>query len=326
MEVNAVYMEGLTKIYEVRKIEPGLLGGIKSLGKRNIERKIALNNISLEIAKGEMVAFLGPNGAGKSTTIKILTGVLQRTTGVVRVLGIDPGIRQKELSTQIGCVFGQRSQLHMHLTAIDSLKLLGLMYNVDKNSLEERINSLSKDLEVDNILNVPVRTLSLGQRMRIELLAALLHEPQILFLDEPTIGLDIIAKKKILYIIKKWNTQKNLTVFFTSHDPNDVERLCERAIVIDRGNTVIDESIDILKTHYGSLKKIKVTMSKIQDIVEIDGVKKISQGYTHYLIVDTRKTTIVNVINDISKYSNIIDIIVSDTSMEDILTDIYNRK
>ena len=209
----------------------------------------AVRDISFTIEQGESLAFIGPNGAGKSTTIKLITGILHPDSGSISVSGLDPHRERKKLALNIGTVFGQKSQLWYHLSARDSLELLGAVYHLDNTSCRKRIADLAEILEIGDLLDQPVRKLSLGQRIRCEIAGSLIHSPSIVFLDEPSIGLDIIAKQKLRGFIRRINREEGVTVFLTSHDADDIEHICRRVIVINRGTVVSDGSVNTMKYH-----------------------------------------------------------------------------
>lgn len=236
------------------------LPGVKNFFKPRIEEFTAVDDISFSVKKGERIAFVGPNGAGKSTTIKMITGILHPTNGTIKVAGLDPIKDRKKVAYKIGCLFGQKSSLWMHLTAFDSYKLFGAIYDLDEDITLKRINHLVELFEIEDLIHTPVRKLSLGQRMICEIVGILLHEPEIIFLDEPTIGLDIVVKEKVRQLIKDINEKSNVTVFLTSHDVSDIEKLCDRVVIIDKGKIVIDENINVLKKKY--LKKKVITVKQ----------------------------------------------------------------
>jgi len=218
-------------------------------------RKIpAVQKVSFEVEEGESLAFLGPNGAGKSTTIKILSGILFPDSGEAEVLGLVPWKDRKKLAYEIGSVFGQKSQLWYHLPALDSFELLAAIYEIPKTLYKKRRDELIEAFDLKTLLDIPVRKLSLGQRIRCEIAASLLHEPKVLFLDEPTIGLDVVVKEEIRKLLLNWNREKKLTLFLTSHDLGDVEKLCRRAVLIHHGQLLMDESLHYLKQQAGRYK------------------------------------------------------------------------
>lgn len=229
MAETIISVKNLTKVFRTKTKEQGLKGSFKSLYKPTYKQITAVDNINLDVYKGEMLAFLGPNGAGKSTTIKMMTGILFPTSGEMSILGYDPRKDRKKLSFRIGTVFGQKSQLWFHLPPADSFRLLGAIYEVDDDILKKRLNELVDIFEINEFFDIPIRKLSLGQRIRCEIAASLIHKPEILFLDEPTIGLDVVVKQKIRELIKRLNKEDDTTIFLTSHDMGDVEKLCSRA-------------------------------------------------------------------------------------------------
>ena len=238
-----IEVKGLKKTFQ-KKVK---LPGIKNFFRPKVEEFKAVEDISFKVNKGERIAFVGPNGAGKSTTIKMLTGILHPSEGDIKVAGLDPIKDRKKVAYKIGCLFGQKSSLWMHLTAFDSYKLFGAIYDLDEDTTLKRINHLVEMFGIEDLIYMPVRKLSLGQRMICEIVGVLLHEPEIIFLDEPTIGLDIVVKEKVRQLIKDINEKSGVTVFLTSHDVSDIEKLCDRVIIIDKGKIVIDESIKNLK-------------------------------------------------------------------------------
>lgn len=257
------------KIIEVKSLEKTFerkekAKGLKDFFNPKVTYFKAVDDISFEVNKGERVAFVGPNGAGKSTTIKMLTGILHPTEGEIKVAGFNPASQRKKVAYKIGCLFGQKSGLWMHLPAIDSYKLFGAIYDLDDDVALKRINHLIETFKIQDLVDVPVRRLSLGQRMICEIVGVLIHEPEIIFLDEPTIGLDIVVKERVRELIKEINEKSNVTVFLTSHDVSDIEKLCDRVIIIDKGKIVIDENIDLLKEKY--LKKKTITVKREETI------------------------------------------------------------
>ncbi len=228
---------------------------------------IAVDNVSFTIQQGEAVAFIGPNGAGKSTTIKMLTGILWPTSGTVSVLGLSPQHDRKAVVQQIGAVFGQRSNLLPNLPAEDTLRLLGVMYGLSKKEIEERIAYLEETMNITAFRGQPIRTLSLGQRMRVEIACALVHNPKILFLDEPSIGLDIIAKQNLRETLQELRAKHNITIFLTSHDVGDIEAICDRTIVVNHGTIVVDEPTSELYKLVDQEKKMVMVGPSLEDVL-----------------------------------------------------------
>lgn len=317
----------LAKTFEVKKKEPGLKGSVKSIFSPNYSKVKAVDDISFNIREGELVALIGPNGAGKSTTLKILTGILYPSSGNAEILGLVPWENRKKLAYKIGTIFGQKSQLWYHLPPIDTFNLFAKIYDLKEEEYRERLNYLVKVLEVKEFLNTPVRKLSLGQRIRAELVAALLHRPKILFLDEPSIGLDIIAKKNLRDLIKKLNKEEGVTVILTSHDVDDIEQVCERVMIINKGHLVHDSSISELKKNHLSKKIIQLLVEDSSKKVNIGGVKLLeSTSSTLKFEVNTKKTKISKVIDSLIKNYAITDLLILDPPIEEIIEDIYERK
>lgn len=302
---------------------------IKSGGLFKAKKKTevkAVEGVSFTVEKGEIVAFIGPNGAGKSTTIKMLTGIIQPSGGKIRVAGYDPSHDRKKLAYKIGCMFGQKSQLYMHLTVRDSYKLLCSIYDLDNKQAEEKIEEIANLFKIQDLLDRVVRKLSLGQRMICEIAGSILHDPEIIFLDEPTIGLDIFAKTRIREIIKKMNEEKGTTIFLTSHDIGDVEALCNRIIIINNGTIVTDSTIDELKSKYLSTKVIKISYDR--DIIDKKleyNIQKLEHNQIE-LIADTNKQNIGELLSYFTSVGNIVDIQISSTPLEDVIKKIYQER
>jgi ABC-2 type transport system ATP-binding protein len=229
--MKAITVSQLSKTFRVKVKEKGLKGSMKSIFHPTYRSIKAVDDISFQVEAGEILAFIGPNGAGKSTTIKMLTGILYPDQGETSVMGINPSRKRKQLSYRIGTVFGQKEQLWTHLTPYDNFKFFSAIYDLKEEEAETRIQELIQVFELEEFINTPVRNLSLGQRIRCEIVASLIHKPQILFLDEPTIGLDPVVKENIRSLIKKMNREFNTTIFLTSHDIGDIEKLCKRIII-----------------------------------------------------------------------------------------------
>ena len=253
-------IKSLTKEFKTAVREEGVLGMFKTLFSTKYEVKSAVNNISLKINDGEMVGYIGSNGAGKSTTIKMMCGILTPTRGSIEIDGVEPYKKRKIIASKIGVVFGQKTQLWWDIPLIESFKVLKEIYRISDIDYQERLNFLYEVLGIKDFVNQPVRTLSLGQRMRADLAAAWLHNPKILFLDEPTIGLDVLVKEKIRNAIKMMNEKFNTTVILTTHDMKDIEDLCKRIIIIDKGNIIYDGTLENVKYRFGDLRTLTVTL------------------------------------------------------------------
>jgi len=262
--MEVIRTENLSKTFRVKKKEKGMKGSLQSIFHPNVEKIRAVAGISFTVNEGEILAFIGPNGAGKSTTIKMLTGILYPDGGKVEVLGIDPTKKRKELAYQIGTVFGQKEQLWTHLTPYDNFRFFGAIYDIPEEEIELRIRELTDIFELGELLNIPVRGLSLGQRIRCEMAASLIHKPKVLFLDEPTIGLDPVVKENIRTLIRQMNEELHTTVFLTSHDVGDIERLCKRIIIVNDGRIVLDDSMEHMKLSDMSLESTIMEIYKAQ--------------------------------------------------------------
>lgn len=319
----AIEVKNLSKTFKSKQKEKGLKGSIKSMFKPKYKEKKAVDNINFSVEKGEILAFIGPNGAGKSTTIKMLTGILFPTNGEISIMGINPVKERKKLSYKIGTVFGQKEQLWIHLTPYDNFKFFGEIYDIPESVVEKRINEYTSIFELDSFINTPVRGLSLGQRMICEIVASLIHEPEILFLDEPTIGLDPVVKEKIRVFIKRLNKEKKTTIFLTSHDVGDIEKLCKRVIIINDGHIVLDDSMENLKYHYLNKKIVEAKMNTKINLDEEEGITILKdKDYNLKLEVDLTKKTISDAIKILDP-DKIIDINISNTPLETIISSIY---
>lgn len=259
--MKTIEVKNLSKVYEYYKKQPGLLASVKGLFKREKLFTEAVKNINFEIEEGELVGFLGPNGAGKTTTLKMLSGILYPSSGEAKVLGFIPHKRQKEYQKQFALVMGQKNQLWWDLPAMESFILNKEIYEVPDKEFKENLDELVELLDIKDILDIQVRKLSLGQRMKCELVAALLHKPKILFLDEPTIGLDVVAQKNIRDFIKKYNQEKKTTIILTSHYMEDIKELCKRVIIIDHGNIIYDGELNDLIKKYAPFKVLNITFN-----------------------------------------------------------------
>ncbi len=264
----------LSKYYQIHKKEPGLVGSLKSLISRKYETVKAVNDISFEIKEGELVGFIGPNGAGKTTTLKCLSGLLYPNKGRVEVFGNNPYDKKAEFLKQISLVMGQKNQLWWDLPAIDSIILNKEIYEVSDKQFQKTLRELSELLDASHLLKVQVRKLSLGERMKMELIASLIHTPKILFLDEPTIGLDVVMQKKVREFIKAYNKRFSGTIILTSHYMSDVEELCERVLIINFGKIVYDGKLSQIVAKYAPYKILKITFS---DKVEQDKLKTLGE-------------------------------------------------
>ncbi len=324
---HAIIVRNLTKEFKTKQKEQGFIGSLKSIIKPNTKILTAVNNISFEVKEGEILAFIGPNGAGKSTTIKILTGILHPTSGYAKVLNLVPWKDRIKLAYKIGSVFGQKPQLWYHLPAIDTFKLFSKIYDLKKKDYEDRLNFLVKTFEIGEFLHTPVRKLSLGQRMRCEIVASLLHRPKIIFLDEPTIGLDIVAKQKMRELIKKLNKKEKTTIFLTSHDTQDIEHLCKRIIIVNFGKVIYDGPTNKLSNKILKNKVISVKFEQPVRNLKLDGTTILkSSPYNIKLELDTSKKSIQQTISQLIRKYKIEDINISDPPIEETISRIYQEK
>ncbi len=307
-EDYAIVMKGIVKEFKVLNRREGLKGSFMDLFSRDYRIVTAVDDISVKIPKGQIVGYLGPNGAGKSTTIKMMTGVLEPTRGDIIVNGCVPYKNRTKNAENIGVVFGQRSQLWWSLPLIESFKLLKEIYLIPDNEYEEMIKLYESLVDLEPLLHKTVRQMSLGQRTLSDILAAFLHNPKIVFLDEPTIGLDVSMKAKIRELIKELNKRKKTTVILTTHDMGDVDALCERIVIIDHGKMIYDNDIDHLKTYFGSYRTLKLRLPG--DVWEEK-------------LIDESKTDVMSVISDYQKKGKILDIKLEEISTEEVIKKIY---
>lgn len=326
--MTAINTRNLTKTYRTRVKSEGLGASFRALVKPEFKEVRAVRNIDLNVEQGEIVAFIGPNGAGKSTFIKMLCGILHPTGGDISVLGTSPVKERRKLALRIGTVFGQKSQLWLHLPALDSFTLLAAIYEISDSERRRRVAELSELFELGDFLQTPVRKLSLGQRVRCEVAASLLHDPELLFLDEPTIGLDVVVKQAIRELIMRRNKERGTTVFLTSHDPADIEYLCRRAVVIDHGTLVLDSPVENLRSDYLDKKMVEASFSIPKTIPELPGVSALSGngGLKAVLSVDTGIRPIAEVMELLSALGNVLDITISNPPMEDIIAAIFHKE
>lgn len=331
-----IKVENLHKEFVVSKKKPGFLGAIQGLFKREKEIKKAVDGVSFHIAKGEMVGYIGANGAGKSTTIKMMTGILVPTSGQCSVGGIVPYQERMRNARQIGVVFGQRTQLWWDLPVRETFTILKEIYGVPAADFKDRLGYLEKVLSISEFEAQPVRTLSLGQRMRADLAAAMIHNPSVLFLDEPTIGLDIVVKEKMLDAIKDLNRQFNTTVILTTHDMEDIEELCKRIIIIDKGKKVYDGGLKEIKDRYGFMTTVQMEVKDShkarelawQDAFELDGEDFSSRVEDNILSVrfNKNKASIADVIGFALPRIPVLDVKIQETQIEEIVKEIYAGK
>jgi len=319
----------LNKTFQAKQKAAGIRGSLRSLVRPDIRTINAVRALSFEMETGELLGLIGPNGAGKSTTIKILTGILYPTSGQADVLGFVPWKQRRQLAYQIGTVFGQRPQLWYHLPAIDTLHLFGKIYEIDTTETRKRIDYLAEAFEIKDLLQTPVRKLSLGQRMRCEVAASLLHHPKLLLLDEPSIGLDVVAKQQIRDTIRRMNQLEGVGVLLTSHDAGDLEALCKRVIIINHGEIVYHDRVSSLKRHYLTSKVVDVRYADLIDAdFHIEGTETLKVAKNRYaakLRFDTQLTPVGAVIARLAEIGNLVDVTISDPSLEEVIRSIYQN-
>ncbi len=324
-----IKIKNLTKEFKVLNRREGVKGGLMDLFSRDYKIVRAVDDVTMDVMQGEIVGYLGPNGAGKSTTIKMMTGVLEPTSGELIVNGVVPYKNRARNSQEIGVVFGQRSQLWWSLPLVESFKLLKDIYRIPDADYEEMLSIYSSLVDLEPLMHKPVRQMSLGQRTLSDILAAFLHNPKIVFLDEPTIGLDVSMKAKIRELILALNEKKNTTVILTTHDMGDVDALCQRIVIIDKGKKLYDNDIDHLKSFFGSYRTLKL---RISGTVE-ENLEKIKELYPTIktdvdedwisLLIDDDKTGVVKVLNTLQEKMKIRDMQLDDISTEEVIKRIY---
>jgi ABC-2 type transport system ATP-binding protein len=322
----AIEVADLRKEFSTVVRAPGVRGGLRGLLRRERRSFVAVDGVGFRIEPGELVAFIGPNGAGKSTTIKMLTGILHPTAGAVSVLGLTPWRERTRLAYRIASVFGQKSQLSLHLPPRDSFDLLAAIYELDERAYRQRLAELVDLFDIGRLMGQPVRKLSLGERMRCEVAASLLHRPEVLFLDEPTIGMDVIARQSIRDLIHRLNREEGTTVLLTSHDAGDVEQVCRRAIVINHGRIVFDDAITTLRREYLGHKVIDLTLSERAGPLQYPDVRTVEHSdYRLKLEVDTSRQQLDLIVAHLVSRLNVADIAIADPPMEEVIAAIYRR-
>ena len=326
-----IEIKNVTKEFKVLNRREGLKGSIRDLFSRDYKTVRAVDNITMDIAQGEIVGYLGPNGAGKSTTIKMMTGVLEPTSGEIIVSGREPYRHRSENAQQIGVVFGQRTQLWWALPLVESFRLLKDIYCISDKAYNDMIELYSSLVDIEPLLHKTVRQMSLGQRTLSDILAAFLHDPKIVFLDEPTIGLDVSMKSKIRTLIHALNKEKNTTVILTTHDMGDVDALCRRIVIIDKGKMLYDNDIEHLKGFFGSYRTLKVRMDGDLKAYADEIGKKMPQFSVSAddewvsVLVDEEKAKVLDVLGTLRDSYNIRDMKLEEISTEEVIRKIYEE-
>ncbi|MBE6863266.1 MAG: ATP-binding cassette domain-containing protein [Ruminococcus flavefaciens] len=326
-----IEIKNVSKEFKVLNRREGLKGSLKDLFSRDYKIVRAVDSISMNIQQGEIVGYLGPNGAGKSTTIKMMTGVLEPTSGEILVDGNIPYKNRTRNAQKIGVVFGQRTQLWWALPLIESFKILKEIYQIGDKEYDEMIELYKSLVDIEPLLHKPVRQMSLGQRTLSDILAAFLHDPKIVFLDEPTIGLDVSMKSKIRTLIQALNKKKNTTVILTTHDMGDVDALCQRIVIIDKGKMLYDNDIEHLKSFFGSYRTLKIRTggslkddaASIQKQFPMFSVDSDDEWIS--ILVDEDKSKVMDVLNSLQKSHDIRDMKLEEISSEEVIKKIYEE-
>ncbi len=324
--MTQIVVRDLEKKFLVAEREPGFKGALKGLFKRSYKEVRALDRVSFELNRGELVGYIGPNGAGKSTTIKILSGILVPGSGVCTVGGVTPWEKRAQHVDNIGVVFGQRTQLWWDLPVIESFELLRDIYKVPQHLYKQRQEELVSILNLADLLDTPVRQLSLGQRMRCDLVASLLHNPEVLFLDEPTIGLDATSKFAVREFVKRLNQKHEVTVILTTHDMDDIEALCERIIVLGNGQILNDSSLSELRASVVAERRIKVELEQNSIFQKTSGADVVStDGNLVELAFNPEKISATDLIKQIVDSHPVVDIIVENPPIENLISELYAK-
>jgi len=322
-----ISVNDLSKHFKLTRHYRGRFSALRNLFTRETQTVRAVDGINFSVQQGELVGYLGPNGAGKSTTLKMLTGLLVPTSGELHVNGYIPWRERQEYARNIGAIFGQRTSLWWDLPVIETLDMLRYIYKIPKDRFENNLKEFRSLLDLDSFIHTPVRSLSLGQRMRSDICAALLHDPVLLFLDEPTIGLDVVAKERIRQFIKQINLQRGTTIILTTHDLSDVEKLCQRVMIIDRGRLLYDGDLDELRSRFGGKRQLFVEFSQIYEEVSVKGaqiVKRDGQFVTYHF--ERGEITASELIGALSENYRIRDLEVREPDMETTIRRIYEGR
>ena len=322
-----IEVQNLQKTFKVMQHHRGRMATVRNLFERSYRLVRAVDGVTFSIRPGELVGYLGPNGAGKSTTIKMLTGLLVPTGGEMVVDGFVPWRERKRYVARIGAVFGQRTTLWWDLPVIESFDLLQHMYRIPAGQYRQNLAEFTELLEMTPFLNTPVRSLSLGQRMRADICAALLHDPAILFLDEPTIGLDVVAKERIWRFIQHINAERQTTVILTTHDLGDVEKLCVRVMIIDTGRLLFDGPLESIKQRFGGQRELVVDFAEVYNEIQVEGAQVIGrEGHRVTFQFERRETNASDLIGRLSAHYRIRDLEVRETDIETTIRRIYEER
>ena len=322
--MSFIEVKNLNKTFKVSTRDGGLINAFKSFFKKKYKYIEAVKDLSFHIDEGEIVGYIGPNGAGKSTTIKMLTGILKPDDGHIKVMGFTPFIDRVKYVRNIGVVFGQKSQLWWDIPTEESFLLMKDIYKLDDEEFNKTKEELMKLLKLGDILKIPVRQLSLGQRMRAEIALSLIHNPKILFLDEPTIGLDAVAKVEVRNFIKEINKKRKVTIILTSHDMSDIETLTNRVIVIGHGKKLYDGSLNDIKKKYNKTKQLEIVYKNLKEVPKINNVNLIKKDKNKVLLeVNTEKVSISKIVREYTNICDIEDVNIYEKTIDDIIVKLY---
>jgi ABC-2 type transport system ATP-binding protein len=323
----AIEVNGLTKTFRTYKKQPGFTGAVKGLFHRRYEQTVAVNDVHFTIEPGELVGFLGPNGAGKTTTLKMLAGLLYPTSGSARVLGYVPWERADGYRRQFALVLGQKNQLWWDLPARDSLELNSKIYGIPTNRFERTVAEMSELLNVSDKLDVSVRELSLGERMKMELIASLLHQPKVLFLDEPTIGLDVVSQKVVREFIRRHNTEQQTTILLTSHYMADIQALCERVIIIDHGKIFFDGKLSEIVDRFANFKLVTIQCEKMDNFPAENLARygEVVEKNVGSITFKVKRDRVIPVCKSLLDDLSVTDIDIQEVPIEDIIRQIFAR-
>jgi len=322
---NVIEVKNLEKNYRVR--QPNNM--MKNLFKPDFRAVHAVKNVSFSIAKGEAVAFLGPNGAGKTTTIKMMTGLICPTAGIVEVLGFNPFLRKNEFLRRIGLVMGNKNGLNWDLTANQSFRLIKNIYDLETTFTKNRINELAELLDVSKLLDTQMRNLSLGERMKMELIGSILHNPEVLFLDEPTIGLDILTKKRVRTFLREIQQRDKITLILTSHDIDDIEAVCDRVIIINKGEKCFDDSIETLISKYHQNRYLRFVLETALSKEQIDQIKqwgvleKNNKNNDNTYLFKTNTEKMIPLVTSLLSENKVLDMQIESVPLEDVVADLF---
>ncbi len=326
MEEPAIVVSHLRREFTTHLKEPGFSGALKGLFKRQYQTKIAVDDLNFEIGKGEFVGFLGPNGAGKTTTLKMLSGVLHPSSGEARVMGFLPWKREAQFQRRFSLVLGQKNQLWWDLPAYDSFELNQEIYQIPRGVFDAKVAELGELLDITKLLKQPVRKLSLGERMKCELAASLLHSPEVLFLDEPTIGLDLISQSRIREFLREYNQRTGLTVILTSHYMADIEALCKRVMVINGGQAVFDGELGELTERFAPLRRIGLTLKAPPDVAALKLANELGENVQHEgarLSLSVPREQVPQCVNRLLAELQVLDLSVAEVEIETVIREMF---